>query len=174
MLFGLYVYFRSIAVLEFLYMGCKMYFRAKIFLEGPQQSVVSVKKHYSDRSILDSTDGASFPTMLSHPCLQILGRRPFSHHIFKDECLTTHRVGAALYTSYLSILGTLYHPSSQSVKRIYPPPPVYCTALSGFSAGVVQYVLNVLILYLPQNLESCNTPCQCLLLSHISGLRIFL
>lgn len=50
-------------------------------------------------------------------------------------------MGAILYTSYLQILGTLHHPSSQSLKRIYPPPPVYSTFLAGFSAGAIQAVI---------------------------------
>ena len=143
-------------------------------MKGLNSRLSALNQYYSDCKIFDSMDGASFPTTFSHPCLQILGRISFSHHTLNDECLTIRRVGAVLYTSYLSILGTLYHPSSQSVKRTYPPPPVYCTALSGFSAGVVQYVLSVLILYLQQQTESCNTSFQWLLLSHVSRLCMFL
>lgn len=43
--------------------------------------------------------------------------------------------------SYLQILGGLYHPSSQSLKRIYPPPPVHSTLLAGLSAGAIQAVV---------------------------------
>lgn len=96
---------------------------------------------YPDSDIFDSTDGASFPTIFSHPCLQMLGNSSSPLRIVINEYLTSCRVGAVLYTSYLQILGTLHHPSSQSLKRTYPPPPIYCTALAGFSAGVVQYVV---------------------------------
>ncbi|SLM34297.1 mitochondrial carrier [Lasallia pustulata] len=50
-------------------------------------------------------------------------------------------VGAILYTSYLQILGVLHEPSSQSTKRVYPPPPVYSTYTAGFSAGAIQSVV---------------------------------
>ena len=43
-----------------------------------------------------------------------------------------------LYTSYLQILGALHQPSSESLKRIFPPPPVYATFSAGFLAGSVQ------------------------------------
>ena len=46
-----------------------------------------------------------------------------------------------LYASYLQILGTLHHSSSQSLKRVYPPPPIHSTFLAGFSAGAVQSVV---------------------------------
>lgn len=46
-----------------------------------------------------------------------------------------------LYTSYLQILGSLHHPSSQSLKRIYPPPSVSCTFTAGFIAGAIQSVV---------------------------------
>ena len=56
--------------------------------------------------------------------------------------LTSRRsVGAILYTSYLQILGALHEPSSQSTKRIYPPPPVFSTYTAGFSAGAIQSVV---------------------------------
>ncbi|MCJ1467779.1 hypothetical protein MMC07_006404 [Pseudocyphellaria aurata] len=50
-------------------------------------------------------------------------------------------VGAVLYTSYLQILGSLHHPSSQSLKRVYPPPPAFHTFIAGFSAGAVQSIV---------------------------------
>ena len=55
--------------------------------------------------------------------------------------LTDSRVGAILYTSYLQILGSLYQPSSQPLKRTYPPPPVYSTWTAGFMAGTIQSVI---------------------------------
>ena len=111
------------------------------------RTVISLEeRQHSDSDVLDSTDGPSFPTMCSRPCLQMLGNASSSLHASSLECLTSGRVGAVLYTSYLQILGTLHHPSSQSLKRIYPPPPVYCTALAGFSAGVVRTYISELIL----------------------------
>ncbi|KAL6720112.1 hypothetical protein ACLMJK_002033 [Lecanora helva] len=50
-------------------------------------------------------------------------------------------VGAVLYTSYLQVLSTLHKPSSQSLKKIFPPPPIHCTFLAGFSAGAIQSVV---------------------------------
>ena len=100
------------------------------------------ERHYSDFEIFDSTGGGSFPTMFSRPCLQMLGNPSSSLPATSNKCLTSCRVGTLLYTSYLQILGTLYHPSSQSLKRIYPPPPIYCTALAGFSSGAIQYVFQ--------------------------------
>lgn len=47
-------------------------------------------------------------------------------------------VGAILYTSYLQILGRLYRPCSEPIKRIYPPPPPTKTFAAGFAAGAVQ------------------------------------
>lgn len=47
-------------------------------------------------------------------------------------------VGAVLYTSYLSILGSLHLPSSRSLKKTYPPPPIYNTFTAGFVAGIIQ------------------------------------
>lgn len=55
--------------------------------------------------------------------------------------LTEASVGAVLYTSYLQILGILHPPSSQSLKRVYPPPPIHSTLLSGFFAGTIQSIV---------------------------------
>ena len=49
-------------------------------------------------------------------------------------------MGAILYTSYLQILGSLYRPSSEPVKRVYPPPPICYTFSAGFTAGTIQSV----------------------------------
>ncbi len=51
------------------------------------------------------------------------------------------RVGAILYTSYLQVLGALHRPSSESVKRVYPPPPASNTLVAGFMAGSIQSVI---------------------------------
>lgn len=47
-------------------------------------------------------------------------------------------VGAVLYTSYLQILGALHEPSSQSAKRVFPPPPPSATFTAGLAAGGIQ------------------------------------
>ncbi|KAL8712855.1 MAG: hypothetical protein Q9220_003063 [cf. Caloplaca sp. 1 TL-2023] len=47
-------------------------------------------------------------------------------------------VGAVLYTSYLQLLGRLHSPSSESVKRVYPPPSPWKTFAAGFVAGALQ------------------------------------
>lgn len=50
-------------------------------------------------------------------------------------------VGAVLYTSYLQILGKLHEPSSQSSRRVYPPPSPQKTFAAGFAAGAIQSVI---------------------------------
>ena len=50
-------------------------------------------------------------------------------------------VGAVLYTSYLQILGQLHVPSSESTKRVYPPPGPSETFAAGFLAGSLQSVI---------------------------------
>ena len=47
-------------------------------------------------------------------------------------------VGAALYTSYLQILGRLHEPSAHATKRAFPPPPPSATFTAGFAAGGIQ------------------------------------
>ena len=47
-------------------------------------------------------------------------------------------VGAVLYTSYLQILGALHEPSSQSTKRVFPPPSPSATFTAGLAAGGIQ------------------------------------
>ena len=77
MLFGLYVHFRNIAVSKFLYMGCKISFlRGNLLSKGLNSRSSALNKHYSDCKVINSMDGASFPTMFSRPCLRILGRLP--------------------------------------------------------------------------------------------------
>ncbi|KAL8769826.1 MAG: hypothetical protein Q9209_004264 [Squamulea sp. 1 TL-2023] len=49
-------------------------------------------------------------------------------------------VGAVLYTSYLQTLGRLHGPSAESVKRVYPPPPLDKTLAAGCAAGAIQSV----------------------------------
>jgi Mitochondrial carrier protein len=52
--------------------------------------------------------------------------------------LANAAVGAILYTSYLQILGALHGPSSQSSKRIFPPPSPGATFTAGVAAGGIQ------------------------------------
>jgi Mitochondrial carrier protein len=47
-------------------------------------------------------------------------------------------VGAILYTSYLQILGAIHEPSSQSSKRVFPPPSPLATFAAGYAAGGIQ------------------------------------
>ena len=76
--------------------------------------------------------------MSSRLCWPILGNVYPCGYARRNERLMACRVGAILYTSYLQILGTLYLPSSQSLKRVLPPPPVHCTFAAGFFAGSIQ------------------------------------
>ena len=50
-------------------------------------------------------------------------------------------VGAALYTSYLGILGHLHEPSAHARRTAYPPPSPQSTFLAGFAAGSIQSVV---------------------------------
>ncbi|KAL4912207.1 mitochondrial carrier domain-containing protein [Aspergillus aurantiobrunneus] len=50
-------------------------------------------------------------------------------------------VGAVLYTSYLQVLGALYEPVSQGVRRTYPPASPVDTFAAGLVAGSVQSIV---------------------------------
>ena len=50
-------------------------------------------------------------------------------------------VGAALYTSYLQILGKLHEPSGHAMRTVYPPPSPQSTFLAGYAAGSLQSVV---------------------------------
>jgi hypothetical protein len=47
-------------------------------------------------------------------------------------------IGAALYTSYLQILGRLHEPAAHATKVVYPPAPISATFSAGFAAGGIQ------------------------------------
>lgn len=55
--------------------------------------------------------------------------------------LCFQRIGAVLYTTYLQTLGHLHHQSSQSLKRVFPPPSFQSTFTAGFLAGGIQSVV---------------------------------
>ncbi len=69
----------------------------------------------------------------------MLGKR--SSRYAQGRLLIAFSVGAVLYTSYLQMLGLVHQPSSQSLKRVYPAPPVRNTFTAGFAAGVIQSVI---------------------------------
>ncbi|KAH8422952.1 putative mitochondrial carrier protein [Aspergillus melleus] len=50
-------------------------------------------------------------------------------------------IGAVLYTSYLQVLGALYEPVAQGVKRTYPPAHPLYTFTAGFVAGAAQSIV---------------------------------
>ncbi|MCJ1386077.1 hypothetical protein MMC17_009202 [Xylographa soralifera] len=50
-------------------------------------------------------------------------------------------VGSIAYTSYLQILGSFHAPSSESTRRVFPPPPSSSTFMAGFAAGSLQSVV---------------------------------
>ena len=52
--------------------------------------------------------------------------------------LANAAVGAILYTSYLQILGAIHEPSSQSSRRVFPPPSPSATFAAGLAAGGIQ------------------------------------
>lgn len=83
--------------------------------------------------------GVSFLTRCSPlcwqmPCRSLIPRR-------KDTTDGDHRVGTVLYTSYLQTLGSFHGPSSEAVKRVYPPPPISSTFTAGSIAGSIQSVV---------------------------------
>jgi hypothetical protein len=80
------------------------------------------------------------PPMLANVRSVSSGQGADPYSIFAG-LLTCFSVGAVLYTSYLQILGTLHQPSSQSTKRIYPPPSIQATLTAGFAAGAIQSVI---------------------------------
>jgi hypothetical protein len=55
--------------------------------------------------------------------------------------LQSKSIGAVLYTTYLQTLGALHEPSSQTARRVYPPPNPAHTLAAGFAAGAVQSVV---------------------------------
>jgi len=59
----------------------------------------------------------------------------------KDLVDGDNRVGTVLYTSYLQTLGSFHGPSSEAVKRVYPPPPISSTFAAGSIAGSIQSVV---------------------------------
>lgn len=81
----------------------------------------------------------STPGLLTH-AIRVYGWSFIPNQVL-PPMLANIGVGAVLYTSYLQILGSLHHPSSQSLKRVYPPPPVSCSFTAGFVAGAVQSVV---------------------------------
>lgn len=52
--------------------------------------------------------------------------------------LANATVGAVLYTSYLTFLGSFYEPASHAAKRVYPPAPMLDTFAAGTAAGAIQ------------------------------------
>lgn len=80
------------------------------------------------------------PPMLAN-VRSVLSRLKADLNTTLEGSLTGLSVGAVLYTSYLQILGTLHQPSSQSTKRIYPPPSIQDTLTAGFAAGAIQSVI---------------------------------
>lgn len=88
----------------------------------------------------EHTAGLLFQIMFYPPCWRTLGTFSFSPRA-SLRTLTECSVGAVLYTTYLQTVGALHPPSSQSSKRVYPPPPIYASFVAGSSAGAVQSVV---------------------------------
>lgn len=78
----------------------------------------------------------STPGLLTH-AVKTYGWEFIPNHVL-PPMLANIGVGAVLYTSYLQILGSLHPPSSQSLQRVYPPPPPLATFTAGFAAGLAQ------------------------------------
>ena len=55
--------------------------------------------------------------------------------------LANATIGAALYTSYLGLLGRMHEPSGRASKVVYPPPPPVATFSAGFLAGGIQSLI---------------------------------
>ncbi|KAL8948467.1 MAG: hypothetical protein Q9222_005355 [Ikaeria aurantiellina] len=78
----------------------------------------------------------SSPGLLTH-AVKTHGWTFIPNHLF-PPLLANVGVGAVLYTSYLQLLGRLHPPSSESVKRVYPPPTLSKTFSAGLAAGALQ------------------------------------
>ena len=78
----------------------------------------------------------STPGLLAH-AVRTYGWGFIPNHVL-PPLLANVSVGAILYTSYLQILGNLHQPSSRSLKRVYPPPPLSATFKAGAAAGAIQ------------------------------------
>lgn len=87
----------------------------------------------------ENTAGVLSQIKSFHQCSPMLGI--FRSPRVCDSLNNLFRIGAVLYASYLQVLGALYRPSSQSLKRVYPPPPVSSTLTAGFMAGAIQSIV---------------------------------
>jgi len=81
----------------------------------------------------------STPGVLSH-AIRIYGWGFIPSQLL-PPLLANTLVGTVAYTSYLHILGNVHGPSSESTKRVFPPPPVSSTFAAGFVAGSIQSVV---------------------------------
>ena len=81
----------------------------------------------------------SAPGLLTH-AVRTYGWNFIPNHVL-PPMLANVGVGAVLYTSYLQILGSLHPASSQSLKRVYPPPPPLATLAAGSLAGGIQSII---------------------------------
>ena len=79
------------------------------------------------------------PGLLTH-AVKTYGWRFIPEQVL-PPLLANAAVGAILYTSYLQILGALHEPSSQSAKRVSPPPSPGATFAAGYAAGGIQSLI---------------------------------
>ncbi|KAF2000157.1 mitochondrial carrier protein-like protein [Amniculicola lignicola CBS 123094] len=79
------------------------------------------------------------PALLAH-AVRTEGWRFIPNQVLPPLMANTF-IGAVLYTGYLQSLSSLHEPSSQQMKRIYPPPPVVTTFTAGLIGGGIQSVL---------------------------------
>ncbi|KAJ9616233.1 uncharacterized protein PV06_01829 [Exophiala oligosperma] len=97
------------------------------------------------KSILPPTQNGRFswrtttPGLLAH-AIKNYGWRFIPEQLFPPLAANII-VGAALYTSYLQVLGRLYEPSSHASKTVFPPPPPAHTFAAGFAAGTIQSLI---------------------------------
>lgn len=79
---------------------------------------------------------ATTPGILAH-AIKTYGWRFVPEQVL-PPLLANATVGAALYTSYLQMLGRMHEPSGKASKVVYPPPPPSATFSAGLLAGGIQ------------------------------------
>ncbi|PTU20944.1 hypothetical protein P175DRAFT_0509450 [Aspergillus ochraceoroseus IBT 24754] len=92
-----------------------------------------------------SPDGRRWSFHTTTPGLLVHAVRTYGWRFIPNQILppllANAGVGAVLYTSYLQVLGALYEPVSQGVRRIYPPASPIDTFTAGLVAGSIQSVV---------------------------------
>ncbi|KPI42641.1 uncharacterized protein AB675_1905 [Cyphellophora attinorum] len=94
------------------------------------------------RSLNPHAQSGKFSWRATTPGILAYAVRQYGWKVIPDQILppllANATIGAALYTSYLQVLGRLHEPSSKASKVVYPPPSPTATFSAGFLAGGIQ------------------------------------